>query len=1212
MSDINQPAPLGFGGTNPAQNAPVPQPAFEASTERLNREKSATTGDYAGSIWRQDGLVDGFVAHLAGEDMAPDPTYNSFTDPRMKELQDKLWPEYKDRLYGAHSPAHALYLQDQLMQKQTDLTRLGDMGWKGNVGRFALNAVMPDQLLIGMAGGRVAQLAKAMKAGTGVAAALGVAGGAGGNAAYEKLRQSVSFEDDSTKVLEAGLLGGFITLPFALRDAQVSGRAAAAASKEHDALQAVMQSEAGVPVTPAQVKSAAELHDAHAAIVEHSQGKIDDAALEARLEKAVPTPAAERIPTPVEELHLEVPTEAPVRPVVASEVPVEGSVAAAPVTPPEAHPAEAFVGRGVSWAGPEGDSIDGVVTSFNKDLGKLIVKTPEGMRAVKLEQLDQHVAGEAPSGFMAEGSVGAGKVARVARSVADQTTAMSKARFDIFASLNASPVSGVRELAYRLVKDAIGNDAHEAQAMTASEWKKQVQRQHAGAFHKDAGMAYDEAVKAAQVPIWGRGAFKKEFYDNVSRVTRGDAQVLADNPTIAASLQKASGAQKTFFSNMLEELKAAGVKGAEGIDANDFHVNRVWHPTKMRDAEQLHGKQAVHDLIASSISRKQEVIDRYRLSPGNAALTDAEILAKKAKGFYNTVKSLEFNPALREIQLAGRDMGTLRRELADMGVKDHQIDDLVDFMFEVRPSEGDAGRAANLKFRFGLDETSRIKTQAGELRLADLWENDSRMLVDIYGNSMGGHVGLAKAGIDSQASWAQELKRVADEAMAGDHNGSHVAKDMKLLGDIHSNILGRPMSTSDFSGTARAAAAFRGYTRGVMLPQLGIAAAFEMSKAVSMFGFRTMMKQMPSLRGFVTAIRKGYIPDEGLARQIQVITGFGNEKVSAYHRMQEIESGYFGHTLTSIESGSNRVSHAVDVMSGNASFTSMTKQLSGMMATQQLSEYAQGLRKLTPKMSERWTHQGLGTDDVQPMFEALNKHSTTEGGVVKEIRYEDWKADSPKTYEKYQTFMSRQVRDAIQDHDLGETMPFMHSTLGKVFAELKTFMLVAHAKNFLKQLHYHDAAAAQLWAISFLGEALAYSTQSAINYPGDLQAKLQPDLIAKAAFFRMSAMGTASMIAESGYNILSGGESLVQPGMTTNTDNRSIFNTPSLIVAKRMGSGLQTLAGMANPTSMTTRSEAKDLLGAIPGANLYGIKAAGQYWANSFPKMDPAHPMAGR
>ncbi len=66
----------------------------------------------------------------------------------------------------------------------------------------------------------------------------------------------------------------------------------------------------------------------------------------------------------------------------------------------------------------------------------------------------------------------------------------------------------------------------------------------------------------------------------------------------------------------------------------------------------------------------------------------------------------------------------------------------------------------------------------------------------------------------------------------------------------------------------------------------------------------------------------------------------------------------------------------------------------------------------------------------------------------------------------------------------------MHTTLGKMFDELRTFMLVGHAKNFLKNAELRDATALQAFFISFLAEALAYSLQSAINFPDKLATRL--------------------------------------------------------------------------------------------------------------------------
>jgi hypothetical protein len=1368
MADINQTAPLGFGQAAVANPQQGPD-TFTQSSQRLQREQAASTGDYVGSIWRQDGLVDAILADQVGRQMSPDLSFDPFSDPQTKELQKSLWPEFQPYLLQAHSGAHQVYLHSQLMQKQEDLTRLGDMGVAGNVGRIALNVVMPDQLLMSMAGGWAAKGIRLVRGaevagGAGLAAAEARAGAAaaaaskassraavfGGlataaaeNAAYEKLRQSVNFEDDSSGIVEAGLLGAAISSPFVLAGARQASRVAAVAEKEHQVLQALRAAHEGEVLTPEQGKLIQDVVRTHEAIKRFEAGQLDEAGVEHALSElhGPQEPSAQWLeryhgqlrqdaqqiiqelfpghegrstglaePSPAQRAQMDqkvaledtnfapdVTHAAPAEPPktamqlaferanqarvekaqaneqlrkafdleqahagqaadakaareaahaqaeedlqaqklrdqerminerelvrMAGEHPVDAAVAPqAPVKAPEQAPDLAgWVGRDVSWAHPQtGDTVAGTVTSVSPT-GKLVVDThegPSGMRAVAHTALDQY-DGPAPSGFL-HGSVGSAQREAVT-SIAAQRTRMAEmsipgtnvkvpTRLDIYANLNGSPVEHVRKLAYKLVKDAIQNDSHEAQAMTASEWKKQFQRTIAGAFHRESKEAFNEAITAAKVRPWQVPQFAHEFYRLVSRVTRGDTDALAVRPELAPMLQKASAAQRKAYAEMLAKAKEAGVKGAQDVEVNDAYVNRIWDHQALREASSVHGQDNVVRVVAEAFKDKAGLIERFKQSPEFKAhpdMTDEAILQRKAKGFLKAVRSLEFSPALQDIVLAGRDMHTLRSELASMDVPQQHIDSLIDVLFEAKGPEGDAGTAGNLKFRMGLDETTKVTTKAGELRLSDLFENDARVLVDRYLNSMAGHTALAKVGIRSHAEWAAEIRKVSKEALDNASiDGNQVAKDIALLEDVHRHITGRPMSTQDFSYANRTAAAFRAYTRAVMLPQLGIAAAFEMSKAVAMMGFKSL-QQLPSLRSLLIAMRQGYIPDEGLARDIMTITGFGQEKVAAYHRMQEIENGFMGQALTRAELGANVASHAVDVLSGNASITSLTKQLSGMMAVQNMHDYATGRRVLTDSMRERWVGQGVSTDDIEHLLGKLQQYAVAEDGVVKQVRHEDWLKESPGTYEQFQTFLSRQVRDAIQDHDLGESMPFMHTTLGKVFAELRTFMLVGHAKNFLKNLAYHDQTALQVFAIGFIGEALAYSMQTVINAPDKLDERLTPEAIARAAYFRMASLGTASFITETGFQLLSGGDSLVQPGTTANTDSRSLLNTPSLILAKRLLNAPSTLGGLVLGTDVTTQQEARDLWGVIPGANLYGLKAAGNWWTNQFPKSDP-------
>lgn len=1425
MADLTTNLPgttsFGVGAIDPAANAPVPQTDWQLSQERLKREETTRTGDYVGSIWRQDGLVDGLVANIAGANMVPDEKYNAFTAPDAKETEDGIWDEFKPHLYGAHSAAHKVFIRDLLLQKQADLTRLGDMGWQGNVGRFALNAVLPDQLLMAMAGGWVAKgalavrSAQAMRAARGasqlgraeVAAgfaageataatkatsvAAGVAFGAAENSAYEYLRQGVAFEHDTWAIAEAGLMGAAFTAPFALAGARQARRVAAVAEREHGTIRALAKVERGEALTPEDGKLIREVHNAHTALREFEAGRINSDELEARLNEVhgpieppeqwmarytesiraegqqviddlYPVTPKEQFEDEMfklrahnvisttkladqgeavksreaileartlrklerskrhaevearkskarelqdafgldqtefkggtqlwdlaDDVRLQGPLEAALRKAMdgprkkadlkvlaeqatasrkadresawaKAEADRQASIsrdqesmirsrelarmageedlladAVRVAAAPKAHPhdpvtpattAESFVGKVVRWTdGKTMDVNEGKVLRVSPT-GKLVVQDEMGeLRAVDhREAEDWEGTRNAPEGFHSGSHAGAAQVkGSVVESTASGRTAMATRRipgtdkevpirFDYYAVLNGSPVKRIREMTYRLIKDPLQNDSFDAQGMTASEWKDQLQRTIGGRFHFEGREAFREAAKAAQVPFWKQGGFRNEFFEMVSRVTRGETDILVQRPELAPSLRRASAAQAQAMRAMLTEAKKAGVKGTEGVDVNDFYVNRVWHHKAITEAMVAHGEDSVVKLISESIVDKAGVLDRFRKSPGKANWSDEAILAHKAKRFLGAIRALQFTPALQDIHLAGRDMGTLRRELELMNVPQDQVDDLVDLMFQIKEattSEADAGRTGNLKFRFGLDETAQVTTPQGRLKLGDLFENDSRVLVDLYLNSMAGHTGLAKKGIPDRAAWAAELKAASDEAL-GDTaiDGARVADDMKLLQDAYNNVTGRPMSTADFSYLARGAAAFRGYTRSVMLPQLGIAAAFEMNKAVALLGARSLLTQLPSFRGFLTAVRQGYIPDEGLARDVMAVTGFGQEMASSYARKGELDNGFAGLALTSFEAASNKVSHSVDVLSGNASFTSATKQMTAKMAAQNLSDFAHGQRKMTDKMRERWVGQGVSADDLDGFMADFKTHTVVEKGVLKQIMYEDWAAASPESFETFQTFMSRQVRDAIQDHDLGETMPFMHTTLGKMFSELKTFFLVAHAKNFLKQINHWDATALHVWTIGFLGECLAYMTQTAVNYPHELEERLTVEKIASAAGFRMSAAGTASMLLETGYQIVSGGDSLVSPGMTANTDNRSFLKTPSLTIAGRMFNAPATLGGMTLGTDTTTRQEFRDLWGTVPAANLYGLKAAGNWWASTLPVTQP-------
>lgn len=917
-----------------------------------------------------------------------------------------------------------------------------------------------------------------------------------------------------------------------------------------------------------------------------------------------------------------VPAEAPSEPVAAPEAAPQGDTSVAPVAEapaPQPAGAESFVGQHVTWLDPKTGEMQAGKVQRVSPTGKLVIENEMGeLKAVSHSDVALEGAQDAaPEGFL-PGSVGAAQIGHIVRTPdavgqnssrftgwqsIPGTNGKLKAppRLDLYAFLNESKIPGVRALANILIKDPVGKKDGSVQTFTASEWRTHFKGVIGGEFHRTADEAYREAVKLAGVPLWQRGQFRQDFYAAASQALRGDHAALQGfDPAVQAQIQKVSAALRKGLDRFLEEAKKAGVEGAAGIPPNASYVNRIWRQDKIREAMRLHGEDHVYQLVADSLTG----MGAHGPLTGDVA---------KAKSFLGVVMKLEYSPALQNVNLGARDMGALRDELRMTGkLTDSDIDTLVDVMFEHHTNEhADAGQATNLKFRFDLDETTGRQTPAGMLRISDLLENDSRVLLDRYGSTMGGHAALAKVGIRSQAEFAAHMKAIEDEISADQVNlgGKRAASEIAWLHDIQANILGRPMSTADFSNTARFAAAFRGYARSTMLGQLGLSAAFEMKQAIGIMGVRAFLQQMPSFASFIGALRRGYLPEQGLARDVMMIGGWGQEKASAYARAREIDEGFAADFLTGAEHRANKVSHAVDIISGNASFTSLTKQISAMMSAQRLHDFASGLKTMKKGDQARLAGQGLDGQLLQDTMRDLKAYADVSGDRVTSIRHEEWLRDEPDTYEAFQGYMARQVRDSIQDHDLGETLPFMHSTLGKMFGELKTFFFVAHAKNLLKNVHYMDGTTMQVFLMGFLGESLAYSIQQAMNNPGDLDRRLSPEVMGPAIWARMASLGFTQMVADTGFQMVTGHSMLMSGSTSSGTNNRNLLMTPSLALAGKLAAVPgDVVRGIGLGTRPLLQQEAKDAWSTLPASNTYGFRGVGQWLSESFPKSAPTAP----
>lgn len=800
---------------------------------------------------------------------------------------------------------------------------------------------------------------------------------------------------------------------------------------------------------------------------------------------------------------------------------------------------------------------------------------------------------------------GDSRAAQIANSLIDNK--INRLRLDWFWLGNKYPNPHIQQLGNMLIKDPVAGSRAYAQGRTASEDKYLITRRNAGSFHA-VGLKSVRAAKQLGGWRWGKmRANTDQFYKDAGRLARGDTSVLGEvrNIPIAKQLQETADAAKAHvFNPLADDARKYGVDGADSLQGNSTYVNRVWDQDSIRTAVKAHGKDTVARVLAGAFATKR------------GAQVDMDV----ARNFLAAVRRLEHDNALDNVfSIGSRDAKLLREELDKAGLTPAQASAVIDTMFESKAS-GKSPDAANLKHRFDLDENHAMQLPDGAfLKVSDLLENDLRVLVDRYVNRMGGHIALAKKGIKNDADFEAVIKK-ADDWFAENQDSHGVSADqhktaVQMRRDEYAHITGAPMSTFVFNKTSRFLTALKGFTRAALLGELGLPALFELKNAAALATLSSAMKHMPSLMTFIQAARTGdFSKTSELAQVVQHMTGNGSERAASYARQSLITEHTYAKDLTRWENLGREASHAVDIMAGNATITAATRHMAATMHAQKYIDIALGRKGVATvaKIKARAVGQGINIDDFDDVMADLKLHTEVNkhSGQGESIDYETWKKANPDTYDSFVTAVMRDAREGIQDLDLGETAAFTHNPVGNFFGELRSFSLGGHGKQFLKGLHYRDSITATQWSIGLIGEAMAYTLQTSINYaqsPEELDKRLTLDAISRAAVSRLSVLGILPMVIDTPAEMFLG-HPILNPGGTNNTGNRNFLVTPSMAVAGRAVTALKSAGQALSPSeeAVVTRKEAYDSTGFLPFSNFWGVRNLRNMFADEFPASEPA------
>lgn len=823
--------------------------------------------------------------------------------------------------------------------------------------------------------------------------------------------------------------------------------------------------------------------------------------------------------------------------------------------------------------------------------------SPEGEARLAMAQQSPE-----ESSFLA-GSIGSGQIAPIegVRSAFNNikipfTNKTFSLRFDYAAIFDRSELETMRDMGNRLLADGAGKEGNYAAGMNASEHAALHQQIFRGRFYQEASDSF--AAHADRNDLnWAQRKMVSpqatSFFEDVTAAVRGDTQVATRNPEAAQLGEKLS----QLHAEMLQKLKDLGVAGAEDVKPNPQYMMRRFNYDNIRMLRDEHGPARLDNLVSRALQSA-----RADLTPEKADTI--------AKAYVGKVRSMQYDKSFHSSFATEADKANVAAALkGSLNPDEHQVlMELLDTVPEAPKVEGVA--SPRLKPRTKLDENYSMSYVDKDgvqktMKVSDLFENDARNLFDIYTRQTTGLMGLAKMGIKSPEDWAALRKGVIDEALDKNMAEETVNKQLAHMDNVFNYIRGVPMANQPFGKMERAARVLRDVNFMRMMGQSGAAQLVDATNLIGLAGWRAFSQQMPSVAE-IARLAKGGTLDDSLAKTLAQIGGFGTETMAHNPIWQDISEMAPSATMSKVERATKIGAHAVSYASGLQSINNIEKTVASRVFAQKFSNLAHGTEELTPGLRKRLATSGLDEDMLDKVLERMKMHSEVEGDLksLTDIDHEAWSKQSPASYDAFQMAMFREVRRSIQESTIGETAPWMHSTLGKVLTQFRSFSIVAWNKQFLYGMNHMSPAVVAAWSMSTLMGSLQYVALTHLNFANDPQGReqrLDPTQIALAGFNKAGYSSILPGMLDTTTGVALGRQ-FFKNARTSGLDTGFVTGNPTFdLVANKIGNTVSAASQSALTNDYVwTQKDVKNMLGVFP--NLYGYRNFTHAMSSDFPK----------
>jgi hypothetical protein len=780
---------------------------------------------------------------------------------------------------------------------------------------------------------------------------------------------------------------------------------------------------------------------------------------------------------------------------------------------------------------------------------------------------------------------------------------MGKARIDLANGFGQSENPATRLLGAHMVEDTVGRANGLTTPFAVSESARKIHGEfevrHDQAFVTNFKEWADDLNLNWSERSTGEGQFKQlvtdamrnpdpnaEFHPAVRKQAKAQADLYGDYHDLLVNPGKLDGTTRRPVLS-------------PDVPKSETYVPRIISVEKFQEMATRFGDTEMGRFIAKAVRGLNPDIDH--------ALSE-----RIGAGWYKRLRDVHAGQEVNTGRaLFGEDVDGLVSAL----VQDTHMsnDEARAFVARFQQGEGEGG-VSRTKHRTLMDENfvDTMKDQNGathEVRLADMFENDSAKLFKMYNRQMSAQLALARLrienprwrlnpdsgpqwlvdGITNRGEWDTLMKVVSsvqDEVNPTKAGREALAKDQKRLQFAYDHITGQLDPSNQYMRIVR------GYNFLRVMNQVGFAQIGDLGGILGQAGFRAALEGMPSLNALWRNAKTGQV-DNALARDLEYITQGGTDwlRSRSGNRFDEYGDPVLRSTNTSVldkaEDVIEKGKKAVNVMSFMAPINTYLQRWS---AKASLARFINDATGASSTNLNRLRAMGLSEEMVGRIQNELKTKvqyfdSETRVGKVKDLNRAAWEPEARQAFEEALWRMSRRL---VQENDIGQMSMWMNSDVGKMLMQFRSFMMGAWTKQFLYNINMRDWESFVHFSASAVLGAGVYIGQTHLQAIGRsdrekfLADRLSPSKVGLATFQRAGFASFLPMVGDAGAGLLG-----YDPIFDTRASglSGSIMGNPTMDLFDKLHKGIGGAAETVTRGSPFTQPDARRLLQVTPFQN---------------------------